>query len=69
MQYNSFNCIHIVVQKISRTFSSCGIETLDSLNDSSPFFTAPNYYHSKSLTPLNISYKWNHKNHFLFETV
>lgn len=58
--------IHVVVQPISRTFSSCKTKALYPLNDNPPFLLRPvwqpllYFFASMNLTRLGALYKRNH---------
>ena len=66
VQYIIFNYRHSVVQRISRTYSSCVTEILYSLNSNPLLFfpctpwQPPFYSLLLSLTVLDTSYKWTH---------
>ena len=64
IQFSSVKYIYIVVQPISRTFSSCKSETSYQLNNSTsspqPLPTTILLSTSVDLTSLGTSYRWNH---------
>lgn len=65
-QCSTVHCKYIVVQQISRIYSSCITEILSPLNSNSPFLSSPSLWQppfdsvSMSLTSLDTSYEWNH---------